>query len=97
MMTNSVLPLAMPMAAGFLLGAVFFVGLWWTVQRGTRSRRPGLLFFSSLLVRVSMTVMGFCLVAADEWRRWLACSLGFLLARYLIQWRLRSMETAHAP
>ena len=37
---NEVLFLAPPLAAGLLLGAFFFGGLWWTVNRGISSQWP---------------------------------------------------------
>jgi F1F0 ATPase subunit 2 len=36
--------LAVALAAGLLLGAVFFGGLWWTVRKGVSSKRPALGF-----------------------------------------------------
>jgi F1F0 ATPase subunit 2 len=40
---NEILSLAAAVAAGALLGAVFFGGLWWTVRKAFRphSRRVG--------------------------------------------------------
>ena len=35
--------LALALATGALLGVFFFGGLWWTVQKGVESDRPGAL------------------------------------------------------
>ena len=51
MTMNDILPLALALAAGLLLGAFFFGGLWWTVQKGVASERPALWFLGSLLLR----------------------------------------------
>ena len=68
---------------GVLLGAFFFGGLWWTVRRGLSSTHPALLFLGSLLLRTSITVTGFCLVASGHWERLLVCLLGFIMARFI--------------
>ena len=82
---NEVLFLAAAMAAGFSLGAFFFGGLWWTVKRGVSSQRPALWFLGSMLLRMSITLVGFYFVGHENWKRWLLCLLGFVLARLVVQ------------
>ena len=103
---NDFLFLAPPLAAGLLLGAFFFGGLWWTVLRGVSSRRPALWFFGSILLRMSITLVGFYFVGGDNWKRWLLCLLGFVLARLVVKWLTRppiqhrspqALETSYAP
>ena len=48
---SDILALALAFLAGALLGAFFFGGLWWTVQKGVASERPALWFLGSLLLR----------------------------------------------
>ena len=81
-MTGSV---ALPLAslAGVLLGLGFFGGLWWTVRRAIDSRRPALWVGGSLLLRMGCAVTGFVLVCAGDWRRLVACLIGFWAARWL--------------
>jgi len=86
---NEVLFLAPPLAAGLLLGAFFFGGLWWTVNRGVSSQRPALWFFGSMLLRMSITLAGFYFVGHENSKRWLLCLLGFVLARLVVQWLTR--------
>jgi F1F0 ATPase subunit 2 len=59
---NEFLFLPPPLVAGLLLGAVFFGGLWWTVIRAVSSQRPALWFSGSMLLRMSITLVGilFC-------------------------------------
>jgi F1F0 ATPase subunit 2 len=71
-------------AAGLLLGAIFFGGLWFTVRKGVSSQRPALWFFFSLLLRMSVALAGFNLVSGGRWERLLACLLGFVVARLVI-------------
>ena len=81
---NEAVFIALAGGAGAVLGVLFFAGLWWTLRRGLVSRRPALWFLISLVLRLSLTLTGFYWVAGDDWRRLLACLLGFLLARLLV-------------
>ncbi len=74
----------MAMVAGLLLGAMFFVGLWWTVRKAVFSQRPGLWLLGSQLLRTSLALTGFYVVAHGHWQRVLACLLGFVIARFIV-------------
>lgn len=76
--------LLVPLLLGAVLGAVFFGGLWWTVQRAVSARRVALWFFGSLLLRTLIVLTGFYLLCGDDWQRWLASLLGFVVARLVI-------------
>lgn len=76
--------LAPAFVAGLVLGAIFFGGLWWTVRRGLTTAQPALWFLGSLLLRTSIALVGFFLVAGSEWGRWLTCLLGFIVARLMV-------------
>jgi F1F0 ATPase subunit 2 len=98
--------LASALAAGLLLGTIFFGGLWWTVMRGVLSQRPALWFFGSMLLRTSVALAGFYFVGREDWQRWLLCLLGFVLARLIVKWltrppvgthNARMSETSYAP
>lgn len=81
---NETLSLVMALLAGLLLGAIFFGGLWWTVQKGLSSRRPELWFLGSLLLRTSTAVAGFYFVSGGHWGRLLVCLLGFVIVRRIV-------------
>ena len=83
---HELLALASTTAAGLLLGAFFFGGLWWTVVRGVSSPQPALWFFGGFLLRMGATLAGFYLVGGDDWERWLGCLVGFVLARLIAHW-----------
>jgi F1F0 ATPase subunit 2 len=70
--------------AGGALGAVFFGGLWWTVQRGAASSTPTRWFIGSFLLRTATVLAGFYAVGAGQPARLLLCLLGFLLARAIV-------------
>lgn len=102
---NETVILVLSGGAGVVLGAVFFGGLWWTVRRGLASKRPAFWFFGSLLLRTSIALAGFYLIARGHWERLLVCLLGFVMAR-LIMTRLTqaaekpgslAREASHAP
>jgi F1F0 ATPase subunit 2 len=84
MQMNEVLPYALAFLAGALLGVLFFVGLWWTVQKGVTSQWPALWFFGSLLLRTGMILTGFYFVAQGDWSRFMLCLLGFFIARVIV-------------
>jgi F1F0 ATPase subunit 2 len=65
---NETLRLVLASGAGLLLGAIFFGGLWWTVQKGVSSKRPAVWFMISLLVRMSIVLLGFYFVGSGWWR-----------------------------
>ena len=101
---NEFLSLAPALAAGVLLGVIFFGGLWWTVIRGLSSERPALWFFVSMLARTGITLGGFYFIGGENWERWLLCLLGFVLARAIVKWltrppaeHQRAPETSYAP
>lgn len=71
-------------AAGCGLGWFYFGGLWLTVRRLPAATMPGLLALSSLLIRLSVTLIVFLLVTQGRWERLIACLCGFLLVRMLL-------------
>jgi F1F0 ATPase subunit 2 len=83
---NEVLRLILPLVAGILLGALFFGGLWWTVNRGVSSQRPALWFFGSSMLRTSMALAGFYFVSGGDRVRLPVCLLGFVVARLVMTW-----------
>ena len=76
--------LSLALMAGVLLGAMFFGGLWWTVQKGVSSKQPAIWFFGSLLLRMSTVLAGFYFVSNGHWERLLMCLLGCVIARFIV-------------
>ena len=97
---NELWQLALVLLAGMLLGALFFGGLWWTVQKGVAAKQPALWFSTSMLLRTGVVLAGFYFVSANDWKRLLLCLLGFIVARFVVI-RLTDMPvnrgTNHAP
>ena len=102
---NETVTLVLALVTGVLLGAMFFGGLWWTVRKGVSSKQPALWFVASLLLRTSIALVGFYVVARGHWERLLLCLLGFVIARLIVTWFTRAAEQStylaqearHAP
>jgi F1F0 ATPase subunit 2 len=95
---NDVAAFSIVLMAGVLLGAFFFGGLWWTVQKGMTSKNPALWFFGSTLLRMSLAVAGFYFISQGDWRKLLVCLLGFVIARVVVTRFTRTTKKGiHAP
>lgn len=75
-------------ALGLVLGAVYFGGLWWTVSRLGRWRRPGVALAVSFALRAVLVLAAYAALA-----RWGLAPLGvafgaFMAVRVLASWRL---------
>ena len=81
---NDYLILTVVWCTGLLLGLIFFGGLWWTIRKGVTSEQPALLFLGSLMLRMSIVLVGFYLVAHGQWKRMVLCLLGFISARLIV-------------
>jgi F1F0 ATPase subunit 2 len=96
-MTNETLQLIPALMTGIFLGAIFFGGLWWTVQKGLSSKYAALWFFGSLMLRTSIALAGFYLIALGSWERLLVCFPGFLMARLVVTRLTRAVEKPTCP
>jgi F1F0 ATPase subunit 2 len=81
---NDIPTLAIALLIGGVLGTIFFVGLWWTVQKAVTSQWPALWFLGSLILRTGLIMTGFYLAAQGHWSRLIACLSGFLVARFIV-------------
>lgn len=81
---NNMLAGAVAFIVGMLLGAFYFIGLWWTVRKGVLSKRPALWFSVSMLLRTLIVLVSFYFVGRDHWERLLVCLLGFLISRMVV-------------
>jgi len=91
---NETVVFAAAPVTGILIGLIFFHGLWWTVRKGVSSKRPALLFLSSLVLRMGVALAGFYFVSGGHLKRLLLCLLGFLIARYFVMRYTRSQKEA---
>lgn len=90
--------LILSLLVGMALGLFFFGGLWWTVRKATTSTNPALLFFGSLMLRMTVVIFGFYIVMAGDWQRLCIALLGFIIARILVtHFSASPQEKSHAP
>ncbi|MBS0205062.1 MAG: ATP synthase subunit I [Planctomycetes bacterium] len=102
---NEVVNLLPALVVGVLLGAMFFGGLWWTVQKAVSSKQPALWLLGSQLLRTSITLAGFYWISSRHWERLLVCLVGFVMARLVVMRLTQSTEArvdsvgeaGHAP
>jgi F1F0 ATPase subunit 2 len=84
------LNLILAIMAGSLIGLVFYIGLWITVRQLGQTRHPGLLMLTSLLLRFTIALAGFSLIAHHgSWQQILVAVVGFTLIRIILSSRLR--------
>jgi len=83
---NDALILLLATAAGVVLGAGFFGGLWWTVRRSLASQRTASWLLVSFVLRMSIGSAGLYFVSSGRWERLVACLLGFIVARFGVVW-----------
>lgn len=81
---------------GSLLGAFYFGGLWWTVQKLISTEYPSSIFLLSVLFRTSFVILGFYLILGDNWLRLMTGLLGFMLVRILATRHIRQTEQSKA-
>lgn len=89
--------LLMLFSIGIALGVVFFGGLWWTVLKGIHTKRPGLFFSISLILRTGITLTVFILISKGSFERLAACLLGFFLARWVVMRYTRHILETQSP
>jgi F1F0 ATPase subunit 2 len=81
---NDIITMAIVFGVGLVLGAIFYGGLWWTVQKGLTSDYAGWWFTLSLWARLGIAAGGFYLVADGDWKRILVCFAGFITSRIAV-------------
>jgi F1F0 ATPase subunit 2 len=92
------LVMILALLAGVLLGAFFFGGLWWTVQRGVSSSWTAAWFLGSLVLRTAIVLAGFYFVSGGRWDGLLACLAGFAIGRFIVtRLAVRPIEHQHSP
>lgn len=94
---NEVVQFVTPFIVGVLLGAVYFVGLWWTVRSLPEVRHPWFTYFGSLAVRLLVVLAGFYLLLTFyHWQALAVGLLGFIGVRVLLV-RFIARSTASKP
>jgi len=75
--------LCLSFIVGLVVGAIFYMGLWWTILKRFSSEHLALWWWVSFIVRVIATVSIFYLIANEHLARYVLIMLGFILSRKL--------------
>jgi F1F0 ATPase subunit 2 len=75
-------------ATGAALGAIYFTGLWYTVQRLPDAGRPLSILLWSFILRTALAITGFGLVMNGRWDQLIAALGGFILTREILVRRI---------
>jgi F1F0 ATPase subunit 2 len=86
-MTDALVLMA-SLAAGAILGIVYFRGLWQTVLRLPDSKRPVWSMSWSYVARVAIVMVGFYFIMQGHLERLAMAMAGFILARQILVRRL---------
>ena len=71
-------------AGGFILGLLYFLGLWVTVRRLPHAAHPALLMFASLIGRMAVVLAGFYAISAGGWPALTVAVAGFIAGRVVV-------------
>jgi len=82
-MMNDPIHFGVMIVIGMLLGAIFFGGLWITVQHMHKSKRPGILLLASVIPRTAIVLAGIWYFADGSAMSIAACLAGFIGIRLL--------------
>lgn len=94
---NNMLNITGLLIVGFVLGVLFFGGLWFTVRKALASKIPALWFFFSFILRSAIILFGFYYISLGNWQKILVCLLGFIVARYVVKYVTKTNDTQPVP
>lgn len=84
--------------AGFILGLLYFGGLWWTTRRVAGKDRPGMFLLVSFLIRVALLLGGIYFITRGEPLATLVAVGGVVVARVAaVQWAKARPDDQGAP
>lgn len=86
---DTTIALVLSFAAGGVVGALFFTGLWVTVRRLPGAANPMLLMIGSAALRLGLVLPSLAFIARGSWGRLALAILGFLIMRtvLILRWR----------
>ncbi|MFO8068586.1 MAG: ATP synthase subunit I [Alkalibacterium sp.] len=73
---------------GVILGIIFFGGLYWTIQKLTEVKQPGLLMIGSLIVRMAVLLSVLFYVSKSGYKGILYAMLGMFLVRVIMIFKI---------
>jgi F1F0 ATPase subunit 2 len=94
---NETLNITLVFIVGLALGVLFFGGLWFTVKKAMTAKIPAVWIFASFFFRISITLIGFYFVSSGNWKRFLVCVAGFIVARTFVIHFTKSIVENQVP
>lgn len=85
----NILAILFGLAAGVVLGILFFAGLWLTIRQGLNSKHPGIWFAASLILRIGSMMLGLLLITRQSWQSLASALIGFLAVRSYMTGRIK--------
>jgi F1F0 ATPase subunit 2 len=76
-------------AGGALIAALYFAGLWYTVQRVPHARYPFAVLVASFVLRAGLAAGALWVVVQGDVLRLLVALGAFLVVRAAVVWRVR--------
>ena len=76
--------LCLSLIVGLGVGAIFYMGLWWTILMRFSSKHLALWWWTSFIVRIIATASIFYLIANEHIARYALILLGFMLSRKIV-------------
>jgi F1F0 ATPase subunit 2 len=76
--------LCLSLIVGLGVGAIFYMGLWWTTSMRFSSKHLALWWWTSFIVRIMATASVFYLIANEHVVRYGFLLLGFILSRKIV-------------
>lgn len=69
---------------GLGVGAIFYMGLWWTILMRFSSKHLAFWWWASFIVRIIATALIFYIIANEHFERYVFLLLGFALSRKIV-------------
>ncbi len=69
--------------AGLFVGIFFYMGLWWTILKFS-SKHVMIWWWTSFLVRITIALLVFYLIAQEHLERYLLILIGFIISRKIV-------------
>lgn len=76
--------LCFSLVVGLGVGAIFYMGLWWTILMRFSSKHLAFWWWTSFIVRMIATASVFYLIANEHIARYALILLGFMLSRKIV-------------
>jgi len=91
-MSSLVTAIPLSLAAGMVLGLIYFYGLMYTVDKLSKSKNPGILVLVSYILRMAVLLAGLYYISGGRWERLTAAMVGFFIVRLIMLRYARTSE-----